>query len=277
MVGGSSVAFGIDSQMISNQLEREPINVGVHGGLGLRFYLKLVEPRVQSGDLIVLAPEYNLMSGSIEADIRSVFALFERYPELRPLMNNDSSFSNLKDNLDKNWLWAAHIWTKRAYSRIWNSDTDSGRVKLYDRRNFSAKGDFLGHLNRKPNRKPGDQFIKFREHKADESIELINEFASKCQAKGATVAMIFPPMMERVYSEFESDVEGLAEYYRDQLNLPILNTWEESVFLDEMFFDSPMHLTKHGRKLHSERIAMRLFQFEMGTSQQPAEPETVLR
>ena len=58
-IGGSSMAFGMDSGYVGQQLGFHPVNMGLNHGVGLAFMLQEVEPFVRAGDIIVVAPEYD--------------------------------------------------------------------------------------------------------------------------------------------------------------------------------------------------------------------------
>src|SRR5688572_22268053 len=51
-IGGSSMAFGVDSARIAEACGRHPVNMGLHAALGLKFMLSEVKPHIQSGDWI---------------------------------------------------------------------------------------------------------------------------------------------------------------------------------------------------------------------------------
>ena len=57
-VGGSNLAFGLDSQRIKDSLDINVVNYGLHAGIGLKFMLDDVATYVQEGDILVIAPEY---------------------------------------------------------------------------------------------------------------------------------------------------------------------------------------------------------------------------
>jgi hypothetical protein len=63
LVGGSNLAFGINSEALGQALGREVVNMGLVGGLGLDFMLHEVAPAVRKGDLVLLSLEYDLFSG----------------------------------------------------------------------------------------------------------------------------------------------------------------------------------------------------------------------
>ena len=57
-VGGSSMAFGMDSGLVASRHGFHPVNMGLHLGIGLEFMLQQVEPLVRSGDVVVVSPWY---------------------------------------------------------------------------------------------------------------------------------------------------------------------------------------------------------------------------
>src|SRR5687767_11217515 len=57
-VGGSSMAFGVNSAQIAAACGRRPVNMGLHAALGLKFMLNEVAPHIRSNDWIIVAPEY---------------------------------------------------------------------------------------------------------------------------------------------------------------------------------------------------------------------------
>ena len=65
LIGGSNILFGIDSEQLENQIGMPTINAGLHAGLGLLLFLDIAESYVQPGDVIVLIPEYPLLSSRL--------------------------------------------------------------------------------------------------------------------------------------------------------------------------------------------------------------------
>jgi len=76
-VGGSNLSFGLNSQMIKEELNLNPINTGVHASIGIRYMLENTIQYVREGDIIILALEYSHFyhdynSGSAEL-LRTIF------------------------------------------------------------------------------------------------------------------------------------------------------------------------------------------------------------
>lgn len=56
VVGGSSVAFGLDSRMLGLHTEREVVNFGLFATLGSKIMLDLSEDGLRGGDVVVFTP-----------------------------------------------------------------------------------------------------------------------------------------------------------------------------------------------------------------------------
>ena len=79
IIGTSSVAFGVDSALIEDQLalageEYSVVNFGLYGALGTKIMLDLSENRINEGDIVILAPEpYSLtMTNYFSADLKNI-------------------------------------------------------------------------------------------------------------------------------------------------------------------------------------------------------------
>lgn len=57
VIGGSNVAFGIDSRTLQVNIGIPVVNMGLAAGVGLPFMLREVEDRISSRDIVLLAPE----------------------------------------------------------------------------------------------------------------------------------------------------------------------------------------------------------------------------
>ena len=58
LVGGSNLAFSVDSEKIEKHFERPVVNMGLHAGLGLKFMLNEIQPALNGGDIVIIFPEY---------------------------------------------------------------------------------------------------------------------------------------------------------------------------------------------------------------------------
>ena len=63
LVGGSSLGWGVSSEVLSNNLEILTLNSGIHAGVGYRNFFRNIENVLdKEHDLIVISPEYSIVS-----------------------------------------------------------------------------------------------------------------------------------------------------------------------------------------------------------------------
>ena len=255
-IGGSSAAFGIDSGMMAPRLGMHPVNMAVQVGLGLDFSLDSVEPWLRSGDVVVLALEY-------EAYMRHYRALPEelaRFAETEPWLLRTFSLRQLKEILDRGY--AIHL------NRLLRASTgrpvqllETG-IEVYTRQGFDANGDFIAHHHQPPPViAPGGSsaWIRFKDaSQIREAVEHINRLAAHCEARGARIFITHPPLLDRVYDRSRESIGRLDELLRRELRVPMLDKPEDSVFPMRLFYDTHYHLTAEGKRIRSEALAVRL-------------------
>src|SRR5215212_3189169 len=63
LVGGSNLAFGIDSKMMQDSLGLSVVNMGLYAKLGLKYMLAQVRPYIKRNDVVIVVPEYDQFYG----------------------------------------------------------------------------------------------------------------------------------------------------------------------------------------------------------------------
>ena len=83
VVGGSSVAFGLESEILEKYVGMPVVNFGLYAALGTKVMLDLSKAGINEGDVVVLAPELDALREKIkpyieqDEDVLS-YALFEQ-------------------------------------------------------------------------------------------------------------------------------------------------------------------------------------------------------
>ena len=57
-IGGSNLAFGLNSEEVEKKLGRPVVNMGLHASLSLSFMLNEIKTSIKQGDIIIIVPEY---------------------------------------------------------------------------------------------------------------------------------------------------------------------------------------------------------------------------
>jgi hypothetical protein len=250
-IGGSNLAFGLDSAEVEQRLCRPVVNMGLHAGLGLRLPLNEVRDYIQPGDVVVISPEYQLFWGLFDGDDILAWALY-----LEP---------DMVRYFDTPWQFWAVVRTLPTFVQLRmltylqsNLQSDSA-IPGYDRRSFNRYGDVVGHLTR-----PSIDISKVplftianRDVEMD-AIEYLNDFASSVRASGGDVFIEFPPVPDKQYLENESDIQQLYTYLAAHLKSRIIARPAETVLPLSDFYDTVYHLNAAGRNKRTQLVIEKL-------------------
>ncbi|MFN2377914.1 MAG: hypothetical protein ABR538_15375 [Candidatus Binatia bacterium] len=246
-VGGSNLAFGLDSRAVEESLGRPVVNMGMGFNMGLRFMLDLVEPRVGAGDLVVLVPEYNLFFGLLDGDERLIDVL-ELYPPGMRHIQSQRQVLNLVENLPRH----ARFKVERLLQGYFYPVTDDC---VYCPRAFNEYGDNVAHLGLPSKDVAKMDFLKNAARGVDtEAIVVVNAFAKKVEDKGARTVMLFPCLPRPHYEQRRDAIEDLHAALGRDLRVPLLSTPLDYVYPVEDFFDWVYHLNREGRSRRTARV-----------------------
>jgi len=241
LVGGSNLAFGIDSERIENELGISVANMGLHAGLGLTFMLEEAKTVVEPGDLVVLSPEYFI---DLEGDLRLKEEVTAIFPEAGAYCRQ-FGYQQLSLYLDRQ--------RKTFQGLIRGNKVEPHKQELYQRDGFNSYGDFVKHFNmEKPAEREGAGRIMKREIWA--GMGAINEFHLHINAKGAKVIFLYPNFTRSDFEKNSDTIAWLDKLLREKLTVEILCTPSDFVFDDSYFFDTTYHLDADGRKMRTDRM-----------------------
>lgn len=250
-VGGSNLAFGIDSQTFKDQLAYEPVNLGVNAGLGLESPLRQVKKLARSGDVVVICPEYHLLIGWWDGLANTKAMLFQRSPEAARYFGVEHS---TKEFLDRDGL--AFI-----ASRVRNAFSNLGaqrRGNVYRRNGFNQYGDMVAHYDAPPRPQPPLPLPDFSDDTLAESVRRLNEFHAVCQDRGVLVYFAHCPYPTTMFAESAATIRRIEDRLRADLRIPRLTDAAELTFPPEQFFDTEFHLTRSGVVQRSGLLVERL-------------------
>lgn len=247
VVGGSNVAFGIDSELMESRLGMPVVNMGMHGGIGRSTYNELRE-YIQPGDIVVLMPEYIIFwSKEILEGNDVVLAQWMEYDlnQLRLIA---------PDRIPMLLLTMAQIKATRQFASLFlDADLDRG---IYNSQNFNSHGDFIGQVNSdKPIKNLQiDPYFNSSDYYM-ETYYFFEQFNLDAKSKGAVVYFEFPA--SRALNCKVTGKEQLEEFYSTLLNwttIPVLTAMNEICYPNSYFFDTNYHLNGVGRRVMTERI-----------------------
>jgi hypothetical protein len=257
LVGGSNLAFGMDTAYLESRLGRPAVNMGLHAALGLPFMLKEIRPHVAAGDLIVLSPEYELFKSRGTIATRELCLAATYSPPLRYLGYGDSI---------RCAVIALQLRTRAAARKAMGSKDPPS---LYARGSFDDRGDLVVPLPRPQKQLRGAPSVpedpRTNKHSDDESaLAMTADFAQFARDRGARVVFLPPVLGASAYAAERRSIEDLFVRLRRALQprgVDFVMTPRQSVYPDAMFFDTLYHLAAPGRALRTQAVAAALARY----------------
>ncbi|MDJ0510196.1 MAG: hypothetical protein QNJ64_13215 [Crocosphaera sp.] len=243
MIGGSNLSFGINSQMLKDSLNLNPINTGIHASIGLQYMMDDVLDNIQPKDIIIIAPEYQQFYGD---------AAYGRNELLRIVFDIDrESITTL--NLQQ-WQKIIPYFSRFSISKLKPSEyffQQSKKIGVYERRAFNQYGDVDIHWNHKPKKFPTHR--KISDEFNNQIVKEMVYFRNKATNKGAIVYVTFPGYQD---TSFENNKEEITKIEKELIknNFILLGSPERYKMPNSMMYDTPYHLTKEGTTLRTQKL-----------------------
>lgn len=237
-VGGSNLAFGLDSGIIADSLGLNVVNYGLHGGLGLKYMIDDVARNLQRGDIVVVAPEYehfyNAMYGG-DAELSSVL-VYSGWKNAGAL--NVPQLLNALSGLP-------------LYVRT-NLHTPAGE-REYSSRNFNAFGDETVHWSLPsevvtPSPIEGEFDAAFTAYFARKIEEMRREHE---------VVVLPPVLMSSAYDLNERKIGAVAEALEER-GTPFQMPTRSGVLPDSCAYDTQYHMNRTGAERNTYRLLQSL-------------------
>lgn len=243
-IGGSNLSFGLNSQMIKDSLDLNPINTAIHANIGLQFMLNKTFDLIRTGDIVVICPEYDQYYGSFAYGAEEL---------LRMVL--DVSSDNLKNIGIKQAINISPYIFKYAFSKYnpfeYTKSNKKNKIDVYTRSAFNKYGDVDIHWNL-----PQEKFTPFGEVSGNLNEHIIAElkiFATKLKEKGCTVYLTFPAYQD---ISFDKSSTKIATVYQtlNKSGIQLLGNPKLYRFPDKFMYNTPYHLTKAGVAIRTELL-----------------------
>lgn len=244
LVGGSNLAFGIDSEKIQAQTGLQVINMGIAAGQGLGYILHTLERYIRDGDVILLAAEYGFFAGGWNGSHERLIYMLD--------IHGESIFTLLRPDFLK-WPDGMLSYVKWKFYRVvthphtWKS--------LGPRSWWNEYGDVTGHL--------GLPSVPFAVHTGTSHVDRIDAFAVAAMSNyiqrverdypGTTFLLSFPAIEHQSFQHYAPLIPVLTDLLVGA-GLEKISRPEDYVFPFEEFYDSIWHLRQEPREVRTNRL-----------------------
>ena len=241
-IGGSSLSFGLRSDMMSEALGYEVVDYGLYAPLGTKTMAELARRRINPNDIVVFAPELSQETYSTNMNYNMLLKCMEDKPNLF------SRFASWDDQFNICVNYPGFVF-ERGGAAI-------EAVAPYDKASFNAYGDIESDLvtwNILPELYDSSQLVAPSEKYLDKSfIAYVNDYTSYMKSKGVTTFFMFSPTNALALQEegLEAFEKGLSE----KLSAKVLGTVKEATYHQNYFYDTNYHLNYAGTVVHSKNL-----------------------
>ena len=239
VIGGSNVAFGIDSALMEKELGVPVVNFGLYADIGTVYMTDLALPCIGKGDVVVLIPELDAQAYSGFYGARGILCATEGNYAMRTVSSWENFLSLLKDYPD-------YLQKKTDLSKSGTKVVPEG---VYAASSFNGRGDmcFLREKNvMSGGYMTGNLPVTDRSLLTQEFADIVNAFTKKAEARGARVYFSFPPVNERAV---KATAEQLAEFsaaVRETFSCKVISSLADRVMDAGYFYDSNYHTNDAG-------------------------------
>ncbi|MBY0568579.1 MAG: hypothetical protein K2P70_14780 [Hyphomonadaceae bacterium] len=269
LVGGSNLAFGIDTRLIESATQCPVVNMGMNGFFGVRFMLEEVRPELTAGDTVVIALEYDSFFKSVDGTASNLLLVVKERPEAfdaltwRQRLELAGAMPYVAQQKILRLLRAAAYGLRDAV--LGPDDDDSAPVEsdltseVETAEGFNAEGDLVSHLGMDwpleisqgtPADSPVDPGV----------IPLLRQFQDDMAARGVRVMVSYTPLEAYFYARYQSGIDGIERRMREA-GLNVISPARDYVYDESFFFDTVFHVNADGRAMRSERLAQDINQF----------------
>lgn len=256
--GDSNIAYGLDSEKVEQATGYRVVNMGLHGGLGVRFNLDELKHHLRSGDIVVLLLDYSHFVG----DGAGTNTIVEATIFLPGLLRSFSprTFRSYASNIPTTF--------QRRMSGIVNMVKGLFQPQKPDdpshrRSYFNKYGDQIGHIAMEKTGMPAfkkaelyDRILPSQINPA--LVKLMNDFYDHYTAKGVKIFLMIPAVMEgrdaAQQERFTRSLTSLEIDLRKNLKMPVIGESMKFVYPQSYFFDNEFHLNGTGRQVRTKLL-----------------------
>jgi len=177
-VGGSNIAFGLNSKEIEDSIHLPVVNMGLHAGLGIYFMLNEIRNHVNKGDIVIFSPEYHQFFGDLVYGQKVLVALLF-----------DINHKDISDITLRQYVYLFPEILKYATSKLFFLDIDMADDggdeygKVFKRNSFNKYGDESMHWNFPWHNTPSVSTLGNNIQLNPEAFEFIRKFKNNMDKK----------------------------------------------------------------------------------------------
>ena len=246
LLGGSSVAFGYNSPMLSEDLGMPVINAGLNAGVGLKLMVEESFPYLKKGDVLVFSPEYDHFFGDFAYGFKPLAEVFFQGRGACASKMNWRQWRVVFFHMPMMLQQRLEYAIKRSFF--------SPESTTYQLSSFNEYGDIVAHW------KEQHELLQINLEK--ESIKEPNRVVflwlekqlREISERGVQVYMVPPILAQTAYANKEDNIQRVESKFQE-IGFPFVCPPAKMAYPDPLFYDTFYHLDSLGAAIHTEDIS----------------------
>jgi hypothetical protein len=242
-IGGSNLSFGLNSQMIKDSLNINPINTSLNAELGLKFMLRHDLKFIRENDIVIISPEYQQFYGEM-ADGGELLI-----PIIIDVLHQTKDCDNLQ------LLKLMKYIPKYAYAKLqfWNYfiKSNTTKIDIFDKKSFNEYGDVYIHWNMPKEKNIMPQNVAGKLN--TDMFQVLDDFRKKLINKKTKLYITFPCYQSSSYKICIVQIKEIENILK-KMGFSFLGSPERYKMNDSLMFNSPYHLIKRGVDYRTELL-----------------------
>lgn len=280
LVGGSNIAYGVDSAILEHETGYSVINMGMNGYLGVRYMLEEIKPFLRRSDIVLVAFEYDSFYKSVEGTAADQLMIVKANPgalryltwkqrvaavEAIPYVAQQKILRLTREAIYASW---SPLRMKLRPDLVVNDDPVLNDIESLA--GFNDHGDLVSHLGVEWPYELEDGIDLSHTPLNKEAITLLQRFGEEMRARDVEVLVSYTPVIRQFYDQHQRAIDDLHGLMKQSSSLVVPSPPEAFVYDKPLFFDTVYHLNGTGRALRSERLAGDIVQNFNGGAVRPA-------
>lgn len=247
VIGGSSVAFGVRSDIMEQQLGLPVINFGLYANLGTKYMLDVAKDAIKPGDTVIIAPEQNSQALSLYFNGEAVWYSADGcYEILKKVPFSDGKL-----------LFGSFFKFVSGKFGYYTSGKKPNPDGVYNAASFNAYGDIVydRQYNTMTDGYDAATPVSFETDIIDdEFIDYINDYKRDLGKIGASVYFGFSPMNAAATVSDDAAAQAYYNHLTAKLDFPIIGNPVSHALDSDWFYDSNFHLNSAGAVYYSAML-----------------------
>lgn len=242
LIGNSNLSFGINSELLEQELNMPVVNMGLHGSAGNAFHEEMAKQNVCPGDIYVVC----------HSEFDDCDTLDDPVIDWLALEDNISMWRLIRPKDIKSMLWNFPIYLKKClplYSSGTGNQDDHG---MYSRSAFNVYGD-------NATLRIGSAFTEIVPVKCpkvnDIASSRINELNGYLKERGASLVIAAYPIGNGYKTDDVLQFLRFQEELQNKLDCPVISNYIDYMYDYTYFYDANyLHLNTEGANIRTRQL-----------------------